>query len=65
MTGRLGGDEFVVVLSGQGDEDVALEVAERLRRAARQQIHLGEEEISRAASLGVAWGIPGEMTFPT
>lgn len=62
MTGRLGGDEFVVVLSGQGDEDVALEMAERLRRAARQQIHLGEEEISRAASLGVAWGIPGEMT---
>ena len=62
MLGRLGGDEFVLVLSGGADETAAVAMAERLRRAASEPIQLGGEEISRAVSLGVALGTPGDLT---
>ena len=62
VLGRLGGDEFVLVMSGWADEASAFAMGERLRRAAREPIHLGGEEISRAVSLGLALGTPGELT---
>lgn len=62
VLGRLGGDEFVLVMSGWADEASAFAMAERLRRAAREPIHLGGEEISRAVSLGLALGTPGDLT---
>ena len=62
LLGRLGGDEFVLVMSGWADEASASAMAERLRRAAREPIHLGGEEVSRAVSLGLALGAPGELT---
>ena len=49
-------------MSGWADETAASAMAERLRRAAREPIHLGGEEISRAVSLGLALGTPGELT---
>src|SRR5664279_102279 len=62
LLGRLGGDEFVRVMSGWADEAAAVAMAERLRRAAREPIHLSGEEISRAVSLGLALGTPGDVT---
>ena len=62
VLGRLGGDEFVLVMSGWVDEPSVFAMAERLRRAARQPIHLGGEEVSRGVSLGLALGTPGELT---
>src|SRR5664279_3160860 len=62
VLGRLGGDEFVLVMAGWADDASASAMAERLRRAAREPMQLGGEEISRAVSLGVALGTPGDVT---
>jgi diguanylate cyclase (GGDEF)-like protein len=59
LIARLGGDEFVAVMVGPADEKRALAYAEILREAANAPIQVGGEEISRAVSLGVAFGIPG------
>src|SRR5664279_4026946 len=56
LLGRLGGDEFVLALSSCSDETAALAMDERLRRAAREPIYVGGEEISRPASFGGALG---------
>jgi diguanylate cyclase (GGDEF)-like protein len=62
LLGRLGGDEFVLALSACSDERAVVAIAERLRRAAREPINVGSEEISRPVSFGVALGTPGEVT---
>ena len=62
LLGRLGGDEFVLALSACSDERAAVAIAERLRRAAREPINVGGEEIIRPVSFGVALGTPGELT---
>jgi diguanylate cyclase (GGDEF)-like protein len=59
LLARLGGDEFVAVMTGRADEGRAIAYAEVLRRAANQPVHVGDEEITRAVSLGLAIGEPG------
>jgi len=60
LLARLGGDEFVAVMPGPADQERAAAYAELLRRAANQPVHVGDEEITRAISLGVALGEPGD-----
>jgi diguanylate cyclase (GGDEF)-like protein len=59
---RLGGDEFVVVIPDCRDEAKALEVAHVLLTALTEQMDVGDQPISRSASVGVAVGIPGRST---
>jgi len=59
---RLGGDEFVAVMHGPAGETRATAYAELLRRAANQPVQVGDEEITRAVSLGLALGEPGSCT---
>src|ERR1700712_5025834 len=59
LLARLGGDEFVAVMAGPADEDTAAEYADLLRRVANEPVQIGGEEISRAVSLGLAFGEPG------
>jgi len=56
---RLGGDEFAVLLVGGLDDTKAGEVAERLRCALSSPYWIGGEELSVAASIGVAFAEPG------
>ena len=62
LLARLGGDEFVAVMNGPADENKATAYAELLRQTANEPVQVGGEEISRAASLGVALGEPGTST---
>ena len=59
LLARLGGDEFVAVMDGPADETEAAAYADLLRRVANQPVQVGGEEISRAVSLGLAFGEPG------
>ena len=56
---RLGGDEFAVLLVGGLDDVKAGEVAERLRCALSSPYWIGGEELTVAASIGVAFAEPG------
>ena len=56
---RLGGDEFAVLLVGDLDQARAGEVAERLRRALSAPYWIGGEELTVAASIGIAFAEPG------
>ncbi|WP_225448721.1 bifunctional diguanylate cyclase/phosphodiesterase [Streptacidiphilus sp. P02-A3a] len=56
---RLGGDEFAVLLVGDLDQTRAGEVAERLRRALSAPYWIGGEELTVAASIGIAFAEPG------
>ena len=51
---RLGGDEFAVLLVGGVDEAEAAEIAERLRVALSAPYWIGGEELTVAASIGIA-----------
>jgi diguanylate cyclase (GGDEF)-like protein len=51
--GRLGGDEFVLVLEDV-DVDVALDVAERVRKAARRVIRIDGQSQLTTVTIGVA-----------
>ncbi len=51
--GRLGGDEFVLVLRDV-DEDQAVEITERTRRAARRAVRLGGRTVLTSMTVGVA-----------
>ncbi len=62
LLARLGGDEFVLVMAGATDEPAARAKAEKLRQVANEPIVVGGEEVSRAVSIGVALGQPGELT---
>jgi diguanylate cyclase (GGDEF)-like protein/PAS domain S-box-containing protein len=51
---RMGGDEFTILLSGlRGTED-AVAVAERIRRALRRPIQLGDRKLTIGISIGIA-----------
>jgi diguanylate cyclase (GGDEF)-like protein/PAS domain S-box-containing protein len=50
--GRLGGDEFVVVCEGIDDPSEALVIAERLRKAVRVAVQIGDVTLLPSASLG-------------
>ena len=62
MVARLGGDEFVVIMGGPTDEATARALAEKLRQVANEPILVGGEEVSRAVSIGVALGQPGQTS---
>ncbi len=62
LLARLGGDEFVLVMSKPTTERAARETAERLRSVANEPILVGGEEVSRAVSIGVALGYPGQSS---
>ncbi|MCU1596083.1 MAG: diguanylate cyclase, partial [Frankiales bacterium] len=51
--GRLGGDEFVLVLHGV-DEQEALDIAERARKAAGRAVRLGATTVLTSMTVGVA-----------
>jgi diguanylate cyclase (GGDEF)-like protein/PAS domain S-box-containing protein len=56
---RLGGDEFAVLLVGDLDQAKAADVAERLRCALSAPYWIGGEELTVAASIGIAFAEPG------
>ncbi|MEP6559993.1 MAG: EAL domain-containing protein [Nakamurella sp.] len=62
LLARLGGDEFVVVIGDGADETRSLAVSDMIRRVAIQPIQVGGEEISRGISVGIAIGMPGQVS---
>ncbi|NDA38046.1 MAG: diguanylate cyclase, partial [Acidimicrobiia bacterium] len=54
VVARIGGDEFVILCDGLGDEQVALDVANRMRAAVTGQQILQGFEIETSASIGIA-----------
>lgn len=59
---RLAGDEFIFVLSGFADQSEVAAFATRVLDALRQPIAIGEIEIIRTGSLGIAVSQPGTRT---
>ncbi|WP_235949052.1 putative bifunctional diguanylate cyclase/phosphodiesterase [Nocardia terrae] len=59
---RLGGDEFVIVPAKPMDAAAAEREAMRIQQLIGRRVTVGEETVSRGASVGVALGIPGETT---
>ncbi|MFJ4652662.1 putative bifunctional diguanylate cyclase/phosphodiesterase [Nocardia sp. NPDC088792] len=59
---RLGGDEFVIVPAKPMDAAAAELEAARIQQLISQRVTVGEESVSRGASVGVSLGIPGETT---
>ena len=51
---RFGGDEFVVLCEDLGDEDLAVELAERAALAFAEPFVLSRAEVSVSASIGIA-----------
>lgn len=51
---RLGGDEFLVVAAGVRDDDAALRLADRIRRALSGRLRIGQLELQFSVSIGVA-----------
>ncbi|MEY3505854.1 MAG: hypothetical protein RI898_607, partial [Actinomycetota bacterium] len=58
MVARISGDEFVVLCEGLLDEQVALDVAERIRLSITGPLILQGIEIEAGASVGVAMATP-------
>ena len=58
VVARIGGDEFVVLCDGLGDEHVAMDVADRVRKAMTGQVILQGIEIFTSASIGIAMATP-------
>lgn len=56
---RPGGDEFVIVLEELPDENLAIQVAEKLLAKARAPIEADEASITVTASIGIALSQPG------
>ena len=54
VVARIGGDEFVILCDGLGDEQVAMDVANRMRTAVTGQQILQGFEIATSASIGIA-----------
>ncbi len=51
---RIGGDEFIVLLSGVGNEEVALAIGEKIRRALETPFEIEGLTLEISASIGVA-----------
>ena len=62
MGARIGGDELLVLLHGVRDLRDAMEIAEKLRRAAAEPIPTAEGPISITISIGVTLAHPDERT---
>jgi len=62
MVSRLGGDEFVVVLDGPAVMSDALDRAEEIQRVVGESVALDGQLVGRGVSLGIALGMPGEIS---
>lgn len=62
---RLGGDELVVVLGEPTTAEQAIVVARELQAVITRPVRIGEEELSRSVSIGVAIGRPRRDTVST
>ena len=62
VVARIGGDEFVILCDGLGDEQVAMDVANRMRTAVTGQQILQGFEIETSASIGIAMANPTLLT---
>lgn len=62
LVARISGDEFVVLCEGLLDEQVALDVAERIRNSITGPLVLQGVEIEAGASVGVAMSTPDLLT---
>ncbi|MBD2308180.1 EAL domain-containing protein [Chroococcidiopsis sp. FACHB-1243] len=51
---RLGGDEFTLLLEAIGNEQEALQIAERIQQRIALPFYLGEHEVFASASIGIA-----------
>lgn len=58
VVARIGGDEFVILCDGLGDEQIAIDVANRMRTAVTGQQILQGFEIETSASIGIAMANP-------
>lgn len=56
---RLGGDEFAVLLDGIQNENIAVEIAERIQEHLRQPFALDGQEFFTSASIGIAFSSLG------
>lgn len=54
IVGRLGGDEFVILLTGIGDVNNAMRVAENIRLLLKQPIFYDDKHLEISSSIGVA-----------
>lgn len=60
VVGRIGGDEFVVLCEGVGDDDTALDLAERVNAAVADPVILQGTRIATGLSIGVAVWRPAD-----
>jgi diguanylate cyclase (GGDEF)-like protein/PAS domain S-box-containing protein len=60
---RLGGDEFAIVLEGMRDGRHAHAVADKLIESSREPYRVGKLTLVVGASVGVAYGSPGDSTW--
>ena len=65
LVARISGDEFVVLCEGLLDEQVALDVAERIRTSITGPLVLQGVEIEAGASIGVAMSTPELLNTET
>ena len=59
--GRVGGDEFIAVCPRISSPEALLEVSRRLQVAAAGAMELSGYSTAAGASVGVAWGEPGQL----
>ncbi|MGH2927873.1 MAG: putative bifunctional diguanylate cyclase/phosphodiesterase, partial [Solirubrobacteraceae bacterium] len=57
---RFGGDEFAILLEDVDDPQSAAETAERILESLGRTLHLGHNELTIRASLGISVAEPGE-----
>ncbi len=59
---RFGGDELVFVVGSPTEPEAAMDIARRIQQVVTAPVSLGDNEVSRTVSVGVAIGRPGEQT---
>ncbi|WP_200173710.1 putative bifunctional diguanylate cyclase/phosphodiesterase [Tomitella cavernea] len=62
LVARLGGDEFVILPARPMTTSGAYAEATRIRRAVREYVSVGGEQVIRTVSMGVALAAPGAAT---
>ncbi len=63
LVARLGGDEFAVACPGVVEIETLRGVAERLSRAVRRPIRIGDEYVTVGATVGIAVAPPGSCSI--
>nr|MBA2735869.1 EAL domain-containing protein [Pyrinomonadaceae bacterium] len=56
---RLGGDEFAVLLDGLSNQELAIEIAERIQESLSQPFDLDGQEFFTSASIGISFSTIG------